>query len=205
MCSPFAATVRSGVILALRAGRGAADKALGALGEGLRRDLIAVEQGESTRVRRGSTGGRGRRRDPRPGRGCAHRRGRAGDAGYERARSISAADVRLRGVIALLRDDPRVQQFAETELRALVASDLAGDGISNVDLLRQYLQLAGNKAALAQRLHISRPTLYRRLAAIAEILGVDLEDAESMTSLHVAMLILDARRIPSAGSTGLPG
>jgi purine catabolism regulator len=193
-----------GLILALRAGRGAADRALGALGEVLRRDLMRLNRAN------------------RPVCAVAQPAGEVADAirGHAEAAHIaeaalamgdttrpfySAADVRLRGVIALLRDDPRVQQFAETELRALVASDLAGDGISNVDLLRHYLQLAGNKAALAQRLHISRPTLYRRLATIAEILGVDLEDAESITSLHVAMLILDARRIPSAGSTGLPG
>jgi purine catabolism regulator len=32
------------------------------------------------------------------------------------------------------------------------------------------------------------------LAAIGRTLGVDLDDAESMTSLHVAVLILDAQR-----------
>ena len=104
-----------------------------------------------------------------------------------------ASDVRLRGLIALLRDDPRVQQFAETELKALLVADVAR-GLSNMEVLRHYLQLAGNKAALAQRLHISRPALYKRLATIGKILGVDLDDAESMTSLHVAVLILDAQR-----------
>ena len=104
-----------------------------------------------------------------------------------------ASDVRLRGLIALLRDDPRVQQFAETELKALLLADTPG-GLSNMEVLRQYLHLAGNKAALAQRLHISRPALYKRLATIGKTLGVDLDDAESMTSLHVALMILDAQR-----------
>ncbi|MDF2582965.1 MAG: PucR family transcriptional regulator, partial [Mycobacterium sp.] len=99
-----------------------------------------------------------------------------------------AADVRLHGLISLLRDDPRVQTFAETELRALLAGDPA-----HLDLLREYLKLAGNKAAVAARLHISRPALYKRLAAVRSALGVDLDDGESMTSLHVALMVLDAQ------------
>ncbi|HEX2213124.1 MAG TPA: helix-turn-helix domain-containing protein, partial [Mycobacterium sp.] len=61
-------------------------------------------------------------------------------------------------------------------------------------MLREYLSLAGNKAALAQRLHISRPALYKRLAALEQTLEVDLDDAESMTSLSVALMVLDARQ-----------
>jgi purine catabolism regulator len=186
-----------GVVLALRAGRGVADKALGALGESLHRDLARLNRADRTVCAVAEPAGEVA--DAIRGLAEAAHIAEAALAMRDSSRPFHrAADVRLRGIVALLRDDPRVQQFAETELRALVASDLAGGGISNVDLLRQYLQLAGNKAALAQRLHISRPTLYRRLAAIADILGVDIEDAESMTSLHVAMLVLDARRAPSA-------
>ncbi|UXA09712.1 PucR family transcriptional regulator [Mycobacterium sp. SMC-8] len=101
-----------------------------------------------------------------------------------------ASDVRLRGLMALLRDDPRVQRFAETELKPLLDRGAAAD----VEVLREYLGLAGNKAALAQRLHISRPALYKRLATIEQTLGVDLDDAESMTSLSVALMVLDARQ-----------
>lgn len=99
-----------------------------------------------------------------------------------------AADVRLHGLVSLLRDDPRVQTFAETELRALLAGDPA-----QIDLLREYLRRAGNKAAVAASLHISRPALYKRLAAMRSALGVDLDDGESMTSLHVALMVLDAQ------------
>lgn len=102
-----------------------------------------------------------------------------------------ASDIRLRGLLSLLRDDPRVQGFAETELRALLN---APDATAHLATLREYLRSAGNKAALAGRLHISRPALYKRLATIERILGVDLSDAESMASLHVALLVLDARR-----------
>ena len=104
-----------------------------------------------------------------------------------------ASDVRLRGLISLLQDDPRVQGFAETELKALLTADRGGP-LSDLTVLREYLRLAGNKAALAQRLHLSRPALYKRLNAIARTLGVDLSDAESMVSLHVAILVLETRR-----------
>ena len=54
-------------------------------------------------------------------------------------------------------------------------------------------QAGGNKAELARTLHMSRPTLYSRLDALERIVGLDLDDAESRTSLHVAMLILQKR------------
>jgi PucR family transcriptional regulator, purine catabolism regulatory protein len=100
-----------------------------------------------------------------------------------------AADVRLRGLIALIRSDQRVQAFAETELRGLLERR-ATHGDETFDLLAAYLDEGGNKAALAKRLHLSRPTLYARLAAVERLLGVDLDDAESRTSLHVAMMVL---------------
>jgi purine catabolism regulator len=105
---------------------------------------------------------------------------------------VRASDVRLRGLLALLQDDPRVQTFAETELKNLLIRD-ADHGENDLAVLRGFLELAGNKSALAKRLHMSRPALYSRLAAIQRRLDMDLEDGESMTSLHVALLILDAQ------------
>ncbi|MEN4474279.1 PucR family transcriptional regulator [Mycolicibacterium cosmeticum] len=101
-----------------------------------------------------------------------------------------AADVRLRGLISLLRSDHRVQAFAETELGALLSGDPA-----NMEVLREYLRSAGNKAAVAHRLHMSRPALYKRLATIGGALGVELDDGESRTSLHVALMVLDAQKL----------
>jgi purine catabolism regulator len=62
-----------------------------------------------------------------------------------------------------------------------------------MEILRGYLELAHHKSALAERFHLSRPALYAKLARIERILGVELSDGESATSLHVAMLILDGR------------
>jgi len=117
----------------------------------------------------------------------------AGTARLSGRAFVRASDVRLRGLITLLSDDPRVQTFAETELRSLLIHD-ADHGEDDMAVLRGYLELAGNKSALAKRLHMSRPALYSRLAAIQRRLGVDLDDGESMTSLHVALLILDTHR-----------
>lgn len=105
------------------------------------------------------------------------------------------SDIRLRGLLSSLRGDPRVQRFAESELRRLLLHDLENDD-NLVAVLRGYLELAHHKSALAQRLHLSRPALYAKLARIQSILGVDLSDGESATSLHVALLILDAGKAP---------
>jgi PucR family transcriptional regulator, purine catabolism regulatory protein len=112
------------------------------------------------------------------------------------------SDIRLRGLLSMLRTDPRVQRFAEGELRALILHDMeTGDGL--LDVLRGYLELGGNKSALASRLHLSRPSLYAKLRRIEQILGVDLADGESATSLHVALLILETRNAFSGAGAPL--
>jgi PucR family transcriptional regulator, purine catabolism regulatory protein len=100
-------------------------------------------------------------------------------------------DLRLRGLLHLLRDDPRLQTFVERELGALLASEQDTDLIS---VLAAYLAAGGNKAAAAKNSHLARPTFYQRLHRIERILGTDLSSAESRTSLHVALLALEAAR-----------
>ncbi|AYF77326.1 PucR family transcriptional regulator [Nocardia yunnanensis] len=103
-----------------------------------------------------------------------------------------SGDIRLRGLLALIRDEPGVQRFAETELGALLRHDIR-NATDLAATLRLFLDLAGNKTELAKRLSISRPTLYDRLARIERILAVDLDDGETRTSLHTALLIRDLR------------
>jgi PucR family transcriptional regulator, purine catabolism regulatory protein len=62
--------------------------------------------------------------------------------------------------------------------------------------LAAYLEAGGNKAGAAQRAHLARPTFYQRLQQIERILGVDLDSAESRTSLHVALLAQPAATSP---------
>src|SRR5271169_4293393 len=106
-------------------------------------------------------------------------------------------DLRLRGLLHLLRDDPRLQTFVERELGALLAAD-PGGGL--IDVLAAYLAAGGNKAAAAKASHLARPTFYERLRRIERTLGTDLSSAESRTSLHVALLALEAAQAASAGS-----
>ncbi|MGC7322852.1 helix-turn-helix domain-containing protein, partial [Mycobacteroides abscessus subsp. massiliense] len=87
-----------------------------------------------------------------------------------------ASDTRLRGLLALIRSDPRVQAFAEVELRG-VLENRARHGDDLFQLLREFLNTGGNKTELAKRLHLSRPTLYTKLAIVQRLLGVDLDDA----------------------------
>lgn len=108
-----------------------------------------------------------------------------------------SADVRLRGLLAALRGDPRLAAFADAELERLRAHD-ARRGTDLVGTLRCYLEARGNKSELARTTHLSRPTLYARLAAIERVLEVDLDDAESSLSLHVALLVSELR---SGGSS----
>jgi purine catabolism regulator len=104
-------------------------------------------------------------------------------------------DLRLRGLLHLLRDDPRVQAFAERELGPLLRRDDAA-GSQMLTALTAYLEAGGNKAEAAKRAHLARPTLYERLRRIEEVLGVSLDSAQSRTSLHVAVLAQAAAREP---------
>lgn len=96
------------------------------------------------------------------------------------------ADVRLHGLLAVLQDDIRVKSFAEAELSGIL--DPLDE--SSLELLELYLKHGGNKSALARTGFLSRPALYARLEKLEDKLGVSLEDAESRTSLHVALLWL---------------
>lgn len=100
-------------------------------------------------------------------------------------------DLRLRGLLHLLRDDPRLQSFSERELGALLVHDHS-TGAQLVAALTAYLEAGGNKAEAAKRAHLARPTMYERLRQIEDVLGVDLEPAESRLSLHVALLALQS-------------
>jgi PucR family transcriptional regulator, purine catabolism regulatory protein len=104
-------------------------------------------------------------------------------------------DVRLRGLLHLLRDDARMQTYVERELGPLLAYDTER-GTNLVAMLGIYLDQGRNKSAAADAAHLSRPSFYERLHRIERVLGVDLDSVESCLSLHVALLALDAVRTP---------
>jgi purine catabolism regulator len=110
----------------------------------------------------------------------------------ESNRLYRSTDVRLRGLVALLREDHRVQRFAQTELGSLLDHD-ARTGDDLLGLLRTHLDGGGSKTRTARLTGLSRPTLYSRLHTVERILGVSLDDPASRTSLHTALMIIDAR------------
>ncbi|MDG9723344.1 PucR family transcriptional regulator [Streptomyces sp. DH41] len=103
---------------------------------------------------------------------------------------VRLRDIHLRGLVRLLRDDPRVQSFAERELDGL----LRGPDEDLLSVLRTYLATGRNKSRTARLHHVSRPALYRRLEAIQGRLGVDLDDFEQAASVHIALLAHDAQQ-----------
>ena len=115
-------------------------------------------------------------------------------------------DLRLRGLLQLVREDPRVQTYVERELGPLLGHDADGGDLTGV--LRAYLAAGRNKSTAAAALHLSRPALYDRLQRIGRLLGADLDDVETCLSLHVALLAHDTQRVPSppppAGLTRRP-
>ncbi|HEV7651413.1 MAG TPA: PucR family transcriptional regulator [Actinophytocola sp.] len=97
-------------------------------------------------------------------------------------------DVRLRGLLHLLADDDRVSAFAERELGPLLARD-AAHASRLIEALRHFCAHGGNKSAAAAAAHMSRTAYYQQLARVEQVLGVSLEDPESVLSLHVALLV----------------
>ncbi|MGA5896084.1 PucR family transcriptional regulator [Streptomyces venetus] len=104
------------------------------------------------------------------------------------------ADIGLPELFCSLRDDPRVQAYAERQLAALLAHDQQ-HGTDLLTTLRHCLAAAGNKSIAARRSHLSRQALYQRLHIVEDILGADLESGDRRAQLHVAIAALDAQRI----------
>lgn len=106
---------------------------------------------------------------------------------------VRQSDIRLPGLLMSLREDARLQEFAEAELGALLEHE-ARHGSGLVDLLRQFLAVGGNKTELARVAHRNRTSLYPALRRLEELVGHPLDDATSRLSLGVALLAYDQSR-----------
>ncbi|MBV7697525.1 PucR family transcriptional regulator ligand-binding domain-containing protein [Streptomyces sp. TRM70350] len=104
------------------------------------------------------------------------------------------SDIGLRRLLFALRDDTRIQDYAERQLGRLVDHD-ARRGTDLLTTLRHYLDAAGNKTVAARSGGLSRETVYQRLRTIERILDCDLESGEQRTEFHVALTALDALRL----------
>ncbi|MGW7170654.1 PucR family transcriptional regulator [Streptomyces sp. NPDC054884] len=104
------------------------------------------------------------------------------------------SDIGLPRLLFALRDDTRIQDYAERQLGRLVDHDTR-HGTDLLTTLRHYLDAAGNKTIAARSSGLSRETVYQRLRTIERILDCDLESGEQRTGLHVALTALDVLRI----------
>ncbi|WP_431247773.1 PucR family transcriptional regulator [Leifsonia xyli] len=83
--------------------------------------------------------------------------------------------------------DPRMLEHTEQMLRPLIEHDLATGG-DLVEVLRAYLSHPGNRTRAAAASHLSRSVFYQRIALIEDLLGMDLDDGETVAALHAAVL-----------------
>ncbi|MGA7148414.1 MAG: helix-turn-helix domain-containing protein, partial [Microbacterium sp.] len=91
-------------------------------------------------------------------------------------------------LVTALRDDHRVLEHGERMLAPLVLHDLTRGG-DLLDVLEAMLAHPGNRTAAASASHLSRSVFYQRIGLIEQLLGVDLDDGETQTALHLALLV----------------
>ena len=102
---------------------------------------------------------------------------------------LRRADERpLMRLVTSLRDDHRLLRHSERMLQPLIEYDLARDG-DLLHVLGAVLAHPGNRTAAATASHLSRSVFYQRLALIGDLLGADLDDGETLTGLHLALLV----------------
>ncbi|MFE2039030.1 PucR family transcriptional regulator [Streptomyces scopuliridis] len=85
-----------------------------------------------------------------------------------------------------LREHPDLAAFVDRAIGPLRAHDRISRP-ALLPTLEVYLAHAGRKAETARELHLNRQTLYNRLARIAELLGTDLDDPQTVLALSLAL------------------
>ncbi len=96
--------------------------------------------------------------------------------------------VGVRGLLALLQGDARIETFIDRELGVLIDHEP-----EQLPVLRAYLEAGRNKSAAATAMHLSRPAFYDRLSKLTTTLALDLDDVETCLTLHLALLAYDTQ------------
>ncbi|MFE7631560.1 PucR family transcriptional regulator [Kocuria sp. NPDC057446] len=108
--------------------------------------------------------------------------------GSTRGAVVRATGQELPLLLSRLRDEPLVQEYAESVLGPLLAHD-ARHGTDLLQVLTAYLQTPGNRTRAAADSHLSRSVFYQRIAVIENLLGRSLEDGHTIASLYSAVLV----------------
>ncbi|MRH30010.1 PucR family transcriptional regulator [Microbacterium sp. SYP-A9085] len=102
---------------------------------------------------------------------------------------VLRADTRpLVRLVTNLRDDRRLLEHGERMLAPLIDHDLSRGG-DLLDVLAAVLAHPANRTAAAAASHLSRSVFYQRIALIEQLLDMDLDDGETQTALHLALLV----------------
>lgn len=110
--------------------------------------------------------------------------------GESRRRGLTVYRVENRPLLRFLNSfgsDPRLQAHSEQMLRPLIEYDLENGG-DLLEVLRAYAAHPGNRTRAAASSHLSRSVFYQRIALIEKLLGADLDDGETVSALHTALL-----------------
>jgi len=119
--------------------------------------------------------------------------GSASDGGASGARVRWADERPLAHLLNSLRDDHRLLDHGERMLAPLIEYDARAGGDLEL-VLAAMLAHPSNRTAAAKASHLSRSVFYQRLAIIASLLDADLDDGETQTALHIALLARRGRR-----------
>lgn len=86
-----------------------------------------------------------------------------------------------------LRDDHRLLDHAERMLAPLIDYDDRNEG-DLLDVLEATVAHPGNRTEAARASHLSRSVFYQRLTLISSLLELDLDEGDTLTALHIALL-----------------
>lgn len=100
-----------------------------------------------------------------------------------------------------LRESPELGDFIRARLAPLIEHDRQRNG-RLMHTLYVYCTNGANKSRAARALHVERQSLYHRLRRIERLLGVDLDDGDTLLGLHLA---LRAHRILGSGDAPASG
>lgn len=117
----------------------------------------------------------------------------AASAAADGARVRWADQRPLAHLLNSLRDDHRLLEHGERMLAPLIDHDSRTGGDLEV-VLAAMLAHPSSRTAAAKSSHLSRSVFYQRLAVIAGLLDADLDDGETQTALHIALLARRTRR-----------
>jgi purine catabolism regulator len=109
------------------------------------------------------------------------------------ARVWRSSDLGAQGLLWQLRADPRLMSYVDAQLGPLLRLNERIRG-QMLELLFAYLESGGAMTTLAERLNVSRPSAYARVARLRELLDCDLDHPRTRLSLHLAMLALQQVR-----------